>query len=81
MPIQVTRNTASIDIDGQTGMVTITGTKKVDNIVLLLMPMVNGVPLNDLDEIKERIEWVCSEPTGRVSSRDLPSECQLRTGA
>lgn len=70
-----TQNTASIKIDRATGVITIVGTKRVDNIVLLLTPIVNGVPLSG-QEIKERIEWICSEPTGKVTPNYLPCECR-----
>lgn len=75
VPIKPTTNTASIEIDSATGVITIVGTKRADNIVLLLTPMVNETPLSG-QKIEGRIYWVCSEPTGKVPPRNIPPECR-----
>lgn len=70
-----TQNTARIEIDRATGVITIVGTKRADNIVLLLTPMVDETPLSG-QKIEGRIYWVCSEPTRKVPPRNIPPECR-----
>jgi type IV pilus assembly protein PilA len=73
--ITPTNNIASIEIARATGVITIVGTKRADNIVLLLTPMVDETPLSG-QKIEGRIYWVCSEPTGKVPPHDIPPECR-----
>ena len=73
--ITPTNNIASIEIARATGVITIVGTKRADNIVLLLTPMVDETPLSG-QKIEGRIYWVCSEPTGKAPPHDIPPECR-----
>jgi len=74
-PITSTKSTASVEIDSATGVITVVGSEKIDNIVFLLTPTANGNPLSG-QKLEGRIQWACSEPTGKVPPHKIPSYCR-----
>lgn len=74
-PITSPQSTASVEIDGATGVITVVGSEKIDNIVFLLTPTANGNPLGG-QKLEGRIQWTCSEATGKVPPHKIPSYCR-----
>lgn len=68
----------SVTISGNSGVITITYTSLVHNIVLNMIPSAQGIPLSAGIPPVEPITWTCAV-TDTKNNRYVPSTCRIKS--
>lgn len=69
-----TTNVDSLNVDGNTGVITVTGTQRINGIELTLTPTAGGAALTAGTVATNNIAWQCA--TAAANHRFVPTECR-----